>query len=301
MRKTSRITKVRQEETYLTIDYFKDLGHPIMVLCDILEIPRSSYYKRKNRSKPKKETQDEEICNLILEYDKTFQHILGYRRMTMFINHFNRTDYSVGYIHRLMKILGVKAKIRRCRPGYRKSKPEYTAENILARDFSAAKPNEKWLSDVTEFKIIGQKQKLFLCAIFDLYDNSIIAYKMSTRNDNKLVFDTFDLAIKKHPNAKPIFHSDRGYQYTSIGFKTKIKKQGIIQSMSRVGKCIDNGPMEAFWGIIKSEMYYLNKFYSLEDLKQAIINYINFYNHKRLQGKLKCLPPIEYRKQALIA
>src|SRR5690606_35076788 len=98
--------------------------HPISVLCDILGIPRSSYYKWKNRSKPEKEIQDELICNLILEYDKTFHHILGYRRMRMFINHFNKTNYSVGYIHRLMRISGVKAKIR-------KSKPEYTAENIL--------------------------------------------------------------------------------------------------------------------------------------------------------------------------
>jgi len=219
----------------------------------------------------------------------------------MFINHFNKTNYSVGYIYRLMKILGVKAKIRRARPGYRKSKPEYTAENILNRDFTSDKPNEKWLSDVTEFKIIGQKQKLFLCAIFDLYGNSIVSYKMSTRNDNKLVFDTYDLAIKKYPKAKPIFHSDRGYQYTSKVFKTKLKKQGITQSMSRVGRCIDNGPMEAFWGTIKSEMYYLNKFYSSEDLKQAIKKYINFYNTKRLQSKLKCLPPVIYRKQALIA
>ena len=183
--------------------------------------------------------------------------------MRMFINYFNQTTFSVGYIRRLMGVLGIKSRIRRCRPGYKKSKPEYTAENVLARDFTATKPNKKWLSDVTEFKVIGQKQKLFLCAILDLYDNSIVAFKISTRNDNKLVFDTFDLAIKRYPKAKPIFHSDRGYQYTSKVFKFKLNKQGIIQSMSRVGRCIDNGPMEAFWGTIKSEMYYLNKFYSL--------------------------------------
>lgn len=238
---------------------------------------------------------------MIKEYDETFRHILGYRRMRMFINHFNQTNFSVGYIRRLMRILKIKSKIRRCRPGYKKSKPEYTAENILARDFTASRPNEKWLSDVTEFKVIGLKHKLYLCAILDLYDNSIIAFKTSTRNDNKLVFDTFNLAIKRFPKAKPIFHSDRGYQYTSKTFKFKLNKQGIIQSMSRVGRCIDNGPMEAFWGTIKSEMYYLNKFYSLDCLKQAIVDYINFYNNKRLQGKLKCLPPMMYRKQALIA
>ena len=219
----------------------------------------------------------------------------------MYINHFNQTNYSVGYIHRLMKILGVKSKIRRCRPGYKKSKPEYTAENILNRDFSASSPNQKWLSNVTEFKIIGQRQKLFLCAIYDLYDRSIVAYKMSIRNDNLLVFDTYDLAIQKNPDAKPLFHSDRGYQYTSIIFKSKLKAQEITQSMSRVGRCIDNGPIEGFWGTIKSEMFYLDKFYSLDELKQAIISYINFYNNKRLQSNLKSLPPIEYRRQAFIA
>lgn len=292
---------VRQEEAYQTIDYFNDFGHSISLLCVILKIPRSSYYKWKRRDTPKKELQDHVICNLILDYDKTFKHILGYRRMAMFINHLNQTSYSEGYIHRLMQILGIKSKIRRCRPGYRKSTPDAVAENILARDFVASKPNEKWLTDVTEFKIIGQKQKLYLSAIFDLFDSSVISYCMSKRNDNKLVFDTFDLAIKNNPKAKPLFHSDRGYQYTSKVFMVKLETNEITQSMSRIGKCIDNGPMEGFWGIIKSEMYYLNKFYDLDSLVQAIRDYINFYNNERLQSKLKSLPPIEYRKQALIA
>lgn len=235
-----------------------------------------------------------------MEYDKSFNHILGYRRMTMYINHFNQTKYSIGYVRRLMRILDIKAKIRRARPGYVKTKPEYTVENILAREFTASKPNEKRLSDVTEFKIHGSKQKLYLCSILDLYDNSIVAYMISRRNDNKLVFDTYNLAIKRNSNAKPIFHSDRGFQYTSKIFIGKLRKQGMTQSMSRVGRCIENGPMEAFWGIIKAEMYYLNKFYDFAPLIQAITNYIKFYNYERLQKKLKCLPPIEYRRQALI-
>lgn len=124
---------------------------------------------------------------------------------------------------------------------------------------------------------------------------------MSLRNDNKLVFDTFDKAIALYPNAKPIFHSDRGFQYTSKVFKVKLDEQGMIQSMSRVGKCIDNGPMEAFWGTLKAEMYYLDKFYTIDSLKLCIEKYIEFYNTKRLQAKLKCLTPIEYRNQALLA
>lgn len=221
--------------------------------------------------------------------------------MTLYINHFNHTSYSETYIHHLMSKLNIKSAIRKPRYNYIKSKPEQVGENILKRDFNAAKPNEKWLTDVTEFKVVGHKQKLYLSAILDLYDKSIVTYKINTSNNNKFVFDTFDEAIKLNPDAKPIFHSDRGYQYTSKVFKFKLDKQGMIQSMSRVGKCIDNGPMESFWGTLKSEKYYLKKYYSIDELKIAIKEYINFYNTERLQANLKGLTPIEYRNQALVA
>ena len=147
-----------------------------------------------------------------------------------------------------MRKLNIKSKIRRKRYNYIKVQPEQVGENILSRDFTTNYPNEKWLTDVTKFKIIGQKQKIYLCSILDLYDKSIVAYTLSFRNDNKLVFDK---AIASNPTPKPIFHSDRGFQFTSKVFKLKLDKQGMIQSMSRVGKCIDNGPMKAFWGTIK--------------------------------------------------
>lgn len=116
-----------------------------------------------------------------------------------------------------------------------------------------------------------------------------------------MVFNTFDLAVKNNPTAKPLFHSDRGFQYTSKGFKLKLDSISAIQSMSRVGRCIDNGPMEGFWGIIKSEMYYLKNFHTFDELKLEIDNYIEFYNNRRLQKKLKGLTPIEYREQTLVA
>lgn len=170
----------------------------------------------------------------------------------------------------------------------------------LNRDFSAATLNEKWLTDVTEFKLTNGT-KAYLSAIIDLYDNSIVSYVLGHSNNNKLVFDTFDLAIKRNPSASPLFHSDRGYQYTSKAFKLKLDKVSATQSMSRVGRCIDNGPIEGFWGIIKSEMYYLKKFDNFDELKLTIDNYIEFYNNKRLQKKLKGLSPIEYRTQTLVA
>ena len=211
--------------------------------------------------------------------------------MTMYINHFSHTNYSEKYIHRLMKELHIKARIRRKKSNYVKTKPEQIGENILQRDFKADYPNQKWCTDVTEFKVPGQKQKIYLSAILDLYDRSIVSYILSNRNDNKLVFDTFDLALKRNPGAKPIFHSDRGFQYTSKQFKFKLDQAGMIQSMSRVGKCIDNGPMEGFWGILKSESFYGLHFDDEKSLRNKIEDYIFFYNNERLQSNLKRMTP----------
>lgn len=218
--------------------------------------------------------------------------------MTLWVNKELGSNYNIKRIRRLMKLVGISSVIRRKRKGYKKHIPEQVGENILNREFKSDKPNEKWLTDVTEFKVSGTTTKLYLSAIIDLFDNSVVAHKLGTSNNNPLVFETYDLAILNNPDAKPIFHSDRGYQYTSRTFKHKLDIQGAIQSMSRVGRCIDNGPMEGFFGIIKSEMYYLNKYNDINVLKNDIDNYINFYNNERYQAKLKGLSPIEYRKQA---
>ena len=191
--------------------------------------------------------------------------------------------------------MGLQAVIRRKRPKYQRSTPEITAENILNREFTAEGINEKWLTDVTEFKY-GNGEKLYLSAILDLKDKGIVSFAIGKNNNNKLVFDTFDLAVAKHPDAHPLYHSDRGFQYTSKLFKTKLDKAGMTQSMSRVGRCIDNGPMEGFWGILKCEMYYLHKFDNYESLAAAIEEYIHFYNYYRRQKKLKCLSPMSYRQ-----
>lgn len=190
--------------------------------------------------------------------------------------------------------------IRKKRRKYIYSTPQITAENVLNRDFTADKPNEKWLTDVTEFKLTNGK-KAYLSAILDLGDNSIVSYVLGYSNNNKLVFDTLDKAVASNPAAKPLFHSDRGFQYTNKKFKYKLDTINAVQSMSRVGRCIDNGPMEGFWGILKSEMYYLRKFNTYADLEQAIDQYIEFYNTRRLQKKLKGMTPLEYRSHTLVA
>lgn len=199
-----------------------------------------------------------------------------------------------------MKTSNLQAVIRKKKKKYVKSKHQITAENVLNRDFKADAPNEKWLTDVTEFKL-ANGIKVYLSAILDLGDNSIVSHVISTSNNNKLVFNTFDLAISNNPTVKPLFHSDRGFQYTHKDFKAKLDKQEPVQSMSWVASCIDNGPIEGFWGIIKSEIYYLNKFHTFDELKLGIDNYIKFYNEKRLQKKLNGLSPLEYRSQTLVA
>lgn len=209
-------------------------------------------------------------------------------------------NYNHKRIYRLMKSVHMQAVIRRKKNHYVILEPRVTAENVLNREFTANSPNEKWLTDVTEFKLHDGK-KAYLSAILDLHDKSIVAYALGRSNNNQLVFDTFDRAVRANPGAHPLFHSDRGYQYTNRQFKAKLDGIHATQSMSRPGRCIDNGPMEGFWGILKSEMYYLQQFHTFEELKKAIDEYIDFYNTRRLQAKLKGLAPLAYRNQTLVA
>lgn len=268
-------------------------------MCSKLNIPRCSYYKWLNRKETKEELENHELAQLIKDYDEMFNHILGYRRMTIWINRLNHKNYNRKRVRRMMQLLGIKSVIRQKKSKYIKSTPEVAAENLLKRDFNATKPNEKWVTDVTEFKIVGTKQKIYLSAILDLYDRSIVAYIVSSRNDNDLVIRTFEKAMETNPGATPLFNSDRGFQYTSKVFKTILEDSGIIQSMSRVGRCIDNGPIEGFWGIVKAEMYYLNKFDSKEQLENSIHKYIDFYNNCRFQNRFNDQTPTEVRNAAL--
>lgn len=225
--------------------------------------------------------------------------IYGYRRMTMNLNRMLKKQYNHKRIYRLMKTLKIQSVIRKKKKRYVYSSPQVIAENILNRDFTAQNSNQKWLTDVTEFKL-SNGQKAYLSAILDLNDKSIVSYVLGHSNNNALVFKTFDAAIAANPKAKPLFHSDRGFQYTSKIFREKLNGIGAVQSMSRVGRCIDNGPMEGFWGAIKSEMFYLNKFDTFNQLKLAVDEYMGFYNTKRLQKNLKSLAPLDFRNQTFI-
>lgn len=291
------VSGVRQEQAYIAITYLHVTeNYPIQKLCALLHLNRSSYYKWKKRVPSVSQMTNEQIIIWIKELYEEQNGILGYRQMTIAINRIYNTHYNQKRIRRLMQLLHIKSVCRVKKKTYISSTPETVAENVLNREFYADAPNEKWLTDVTEFKFYAgpEIKKLYLSAIFDLYDRRIVAYKIGLSNNNQLVFDTFDEAVSLNPNAHPLFHSDRGFQYTSKSFRSKLMNARMRQSMSRVGKCIDNGPMEGFWGILKSEMYYLKKFTSQEELTNAIENYISFYNTRRFQKKLHCMTPMEF-------
>ena len=274
----------------------------ILLLCNIANVTRAAYYKWLNREPSKRELENEGILKEIQLLYQQVEGIYGYRRVTLTINRkrkeANQSSWNEKRIYRLMQVGGLKSVIRRKRKNYRKSPAHHVAENVLNREFIAEKPNQKWCTDVTEFKY-GNRKKAYLSAIIDLYDGSIVSYVLGHSNNNPLVFDTMKIALPGlQKGDKPLVHSDRGYQYTSKGFKRILDKAGLVQSMSRVGRCIDNGPIESFWGTLKCEKYYLRKYDTYEALKKAIDEYINFYNNHRYQKRLNGLSPLEFRVQA---
>ena len=289
------LSGIRQEQLYLCVREMHQHGYAITEICDILALNRSSYYKWTHRAKSSSEIANEALLNDFGMSSAEHHGTYGYRRIADEYNETHEKKYNLKRFYRLVHIVGLLAVIRRKRPAYQRSTPEITAENILNREFTANAVNEKWCTDVTEMKYGAEGEKAYLSAILDLKGRDIVSFAIGKSNNNQLVFETLDLAVKKYPDAHPLFHSDRGFQYTSKAFKAKLDKQGIQQSMSRVGRCIDNGPMEGFWGILKCEMYYLNQFETYEELVAAVEQFIYYYNHQRRQHKLNCLPPATYR------
>lgn len=269
-------------------------------MCNFLQVTRSAYYRWIKHPYSERVLKNSELAKVI----RTIHDDLpekGYRR----INHTLKREHDIHVndkrILRICRHEGIQSTIKHSANSITKraNHPYHTAENILDRAFTADAPNQKWLTDVTEFKYsMGlEAKKVYLSAILDLYDRRIVSYVVRDTNDLLLVFDTFDQAVALEPDAHPLFHSDRGFQYTHANFYKRIVKAEMIQSMSRVGKCIDNGPMEGFWGMIKREKYYGKKFTSRDELVTMIEAYIDYYNNGRYQQKLHILTPMEYHNQ----
>ena len=274
------------------------------MLCKLGHVSRAAYYKWLHRGTPAYEAENDRIAD---EIEKIHMESpdKGYRRIRDDLDRYHGIKANDKRVLRICRKRGIKSTIKYTNNGCTRqaANPQYIAENVLNREFTAESPNQKWLTDVTEFKyyIGAEKHKVFLSAILDLYDRRIVSYVIGNSNNNSLVFDTFDTAIAENPGAKPLCHSDRGFQYTNRVFHAKLEAAGMTQSMSRVAKCIDNGPMEGFWGILKRERYYGKRFTDQETLVKMIENYIEYYNNKRLQRNLGVLTPMEKHEQYLAA
>lgn len=220
----------------------------------------------------------------------------GYRRITATLCKMGQA-VSHNTVQRLMTRLSIKSLVRPKKYKSYKGEVGRIAPDVLKRKFKAEQFNLKWVTDVTEFKI-GQV-KLFFSPVMDLYNREIIAYTMSDRPVFKMVGDMLDKAISTlKPGEKPMLHSDQGWQYQMLAYQKTLQKRGMVQSMSRKGNCYDNAAMESFFGVMKTEMFYLKKFTSVKQLKRALVKYIHYYNHDRIKMKLGGLSPVQYRLQA---
>jgi putative transposase len=257
-------------------------------------MPRSNYYYRLNNlSEPAKYIDELEAIKEICEENKGRY---GYRRVTIELH---RKGFSTN--HKVVLKLMIQGnhtcrlrekKYKSYRGGFGK-----TVSNLLDRNFSAVKPNSKWVTDVTEFRLLGQK--LYLSPILDLFNSEIICYTLSSCPSFRQITDMLQSAFQKIPdNSHLILHSDQGWQYQLKPYQKMLMDKGILQSMSRKGNCYDNSVMENFFGILKSEFYHNQKFPSIEQFTQELSEYISYYNNRRIKTKLRGLSPVQFRTQS---
>jgi len=265
--------------------------YDLNLLLNHSNMARSSfYYYQKQNKIPDKYKAIKEGINSIYKHHKGRY---GYRRIT---DELQKKGVVINHktVLRLMKLLGLKSVIRVKKYKSYKGEQGKIAPNVLDRNFKASAPNQRWATDITEFNVSGKK--LYLSPIIDLFNQEIISYELSERPVFNQVVMMLKKAFKKIPETTNLMlHSDQGWQYQMKQYQYLLKEKGIIQSMSRKGNCLDNAIIENFFGTLKSELFYIQKFSSLEQLKQEIINYINYYNNERIKSNLNKMSPIQYR------
>ncbi|MGG0238484.1 IS3 family transposase [Bacillus rhizoplanae] len=270
---------------------------PVKALLKLAEIPRSTYYYWvKNFNRPDK---DEELKILIQTIYDEHEGRYGYRRIR---DELTNQGHKVNHkkFQRIMKELGLKSLVRMKKYRSYKGKIGKVAPNILERNFTAEKPNEKWVTDITEFKLFGEK--LYVSPMLDLFNGEIIAYTIGSRPTYSLVSKMLEKSFERLTEEDELLiHSDQGWHYQMKKYRHALKERRITQSMSRKGNCYDNAVIENFFGIMKSEFLYLNDFENIEHFKQELKKYIDYYNHKRIKAKLKGMSPVQYRAHALKA
>ncbi|QPT02372.1 IS3 family transposase [Streptococcus oralis] len=273
-------------------------GFRLDLLLEVARLPRSTYYYQlRQLDQPDK---DKELKDEIQAIYNDYKGNYGYRRITLELR--NR-GFTVNHkkVQRLMKVLGLSARIRRKRK-YSSYQGEIgnKAENLIQRQFEAAKPMEKCYTDVTEFVIPASTQKLYLSPVLDGFNSEIIAFNLSCSPNLEQVKAMLEQAFTEKYYENTSLHSDQGWQYQHDSYHRFLESKGIQTSMSRKGNSPDNGMMESFFGILKSEMFYgyEKAFQSLKQLEQAIVDYIDYYNNKRIKVKLKGLSPMQYRTKS---
>ena len=269
----------------------------VTLLIDIAGIPRSTYYyyEKHRTDEDKYEKVKEEISAIFAENKGRY----GYRRITKELRNRN---YVINHktVQRLMKELGLVCKVRMKKYHSYKGETGKIVPNLLNRDFSTEKPNEKWATDVTEFSLFGQK--LYLSPILDLYSGDIVSYTIYDRPVLSMVTEMLEQAFQKIPDGTNlILHSDQGWHYQHKHYQKMLKDKGIRQSMSRKGNCLDNAVMENFFGLLKTELLYLQDFDSLAQFRAELEEYLDYYNNRRIKLKLNGLTPAQHRYQAILA
>ncbi|WP_408011641.1 IS3 family transposase [Pseudalkalibacillus sp. A8] len=280
------------------IIYSLKQNFPIVLLCEIAGVSRSGYYKweKRKRNPSQKDKEDIFIMSKILEceQDSDINGSFGYPRVRRWLIRTYGLQINHKRVYRLMKKMGIQAKIRKKKWKHFGLKEQcVVSDNHLNREFSTDKPNEKWVTDITYLTFNGKR--LYLSAIMDLYNNEVVAYKISERNNLRLVLDTIKKAIRKRNVQGTILHSDQGYQYTSKKYNQLLDKHKMNVSMSRKGNCYDNACIESFFSHLKTECFYRYEFLEKEQVIKAIRRYMRYYNNKRFQKRLSNLSPIEFR------
>mgnify|MGYP003575395080 FL=1 len=265
--------------------------YDLNLLLNCSNVARSSFYYYQKQSKiPDKYNQIKEWITSIYHKHKGRY---GYRRITQELN-CKGIIINHKTVLKLMKLLGLKSVIRVKKYKSYKGELGKIAPNILRRNFKASVPNQKWATDITEFNVSGKK--LYLSPIIDLFNQEIISYKLAERPVFNQVAAMLEKAFRKIPDKTNLtLHSDQGWQYQMKQYQYLLKEKGIKQSMSRKGNCLDNAIIENFFGILKSELFYLKKYTSINELKREIVEYINYYNKDRIKLNLKGMSPIQYR------
>jgi len=265
--------------------------YDLNLLLNRTNMARSSFYYYEKQIK----TYDK--YKIIKELIKSIYHKhkgrYGYRRIT---DELNNTGIIINHktVSKLMKFMGLKSIIRIKKYKSYKGEQGKIAPNILERNFKTTAPNVKWATDITEFNVSGKK--LYLSPIIDLFNQEIVSYELTERPVFNQVVIMLKKAFKKIPNNTYLtLHSDQGWQYQMKQYQNLLKEKGITQSMSRKGNCLDNAIIENFFGILKSELYYTQKFSSIDELKHEIKQYIYYYNNERIKSNLNKMSPIQYR------